>query len=292
MNHFGRLIGVVLGATVLTLTTGCLVERAFGGTGGLGSSTVWSDQVEQELRVDTSGIAKFHVRTHNGSIQHTGTSVAGSTATVVVTKKGGGRTMADAEAALAAIQIVSKTDADGVHRLGWEWSGKKGKKWVGQVCFQIEAPKTLRFDGKTHNGEIRVSDVAANVKVVTHNGQIHVDGRGSTLYAETHNGEVVADYEGEDVTLRTHNGGVTADLGDCTAIDARIETHNGGVELLVGQAASAKLECETHNGRIRVDLPMSATRHSQDGLKGILGEGEGELKVQTHNGSISVKKAT
>ncbi len=273
-------------AAVLPLTgTGCIVV-------GLSGPSVWTTAATERLQVDTASLSALEVRTHNGAITFDGQPAGSSEAFVTATKRGGGLTPADAEAALEAIDVFVEPTGAGTQRIGWRWRGVKALTWSGQVSFDIHAPGRISFDGETHNGAVKVQGVTGDVKVITHNGRVNVESRSGKLYARTHNGGIDATYAGGDVTLLTHNGKIVADFRGCSSVDGAITTHNGSVEVLLGDATSASLDCHTHNGGIKCDVPIKTGHFTRRRLTGTIGTGAGTLNVTTHNGGVHIKKAS
>ena len=267
---------------------GCIVVAADGSCWRWRGPTVWAESTET-LTIDTASLEGMVVETHNGAIVVDGQSDGAAHATVTVTKKGGGISQGEAEAALAAIDVYVKPGNNGTTKIGWRWKGVKKPRWRSQVSFEITAPGNLRIDAETHNGRITLENVTADARVVTHNGAVNVDVKNGKLRAETHNGEVVATYAGPEVRLQTHNGRIVADLAGCAEIDGRIITHNGGVQIIVNQNTSADLSCATHNGGISFDFPVPVTKISRTKVTGVLGSGGPPLKITTHNGAIRIK---
>lgn len=283
-------IWTLLALTVsLPLTNaGCIVVGVNGCWGG----TVWTAAETEQRTLVTAGLHALEARTHNGHIKFSGQPADTSEATVTITKKAGGRTAADAQAALEALEVfVEPVGADG-QRIGWRWRGVKRLSWRASVSFDIIAPGNLNLDAQTHNGAIGVVGLTGELRVVTHNGGINVASGGGELYAETHNGRIEATYAGNKATLLTHNGGVKADLAGCEALDASVETHNGSVELVIGESFSADVNCRTHNGSIRCDAPITNAHVTRRQLSGTIGDGRGSLDVTTHNGSVRIKSTS
>lgn len=276
------------------LASGCVVvcSTAWGSDGGQHGSRVWTDEVTERLTIDTQGASGLTAKTHNGSIVFEGGSADAGEAFVVVKKKAGGRTADDAAEAFAAIDVFVKRAKDGRQRIGWKWLGEKKRRWTAQVSFEIHAPGELDFEAETHNGAIRVKGARGDVAVATHNGPVVVEAGTGKLSAETHNGGIDATYSGEDLTLTTHNGSVTAKLGRCQKLSGRVTTHNGRIELAVGEATSTKLDCRTANGRIRCKAPVVLSESRRGRLIGTLGDGDGNLKVTTHNGGLVITRTT
>lgn len=286
MNRQVKLVGL-LSIPTLFLGTGCIVN-----VGGWGyESRVWTTPSTEQLAIDATGASSLEVRTHNGPITFSADAATATGIQITATKKGGGSSVADAEAALAAIEVFAEPAGAGTTRIGWRWRAAKLPSWGAQVGFDITGPPRVNIEGESHNGEVRIVGVDGEVRVVTHNGPIEVNSGGGKLHAETHNGEISATYTGRDVTLLSHNGEVVADLSRCQSIDARIHTYNGAVDLLLGDGASGRLDAVTHNGNIRCDVPVTRSRITRQHINGTIGTGEGNLEVSTHNGSIRVKES-
>ncbi len=302
-----KLVGLALVGLVSFSSAGCIV------IGGHGWSCcnlkVSTEPVTERIDLDTAGMQGLEARTHNGRVTFEALPVGSSDAFVTVTKKGRGRTLAEAEAALEAIDVFVKPAGDGVQRLGWRWKGLKPRHWGATVSFDIHAPGDIQLVGRTHNGSIEVTgvthgirlethngsieanDIAGEVHVETHNGPVAVTASGGTLYGKTHNGRVAVTYEGGDATLITHNGRIVADMSRCTKLGGTMTTHNGGITVVVGDAASAHLTARTHNGGISCEVPLSDGSYTKHKLTGTIGAGEGALDLTTHNGSVCIEKS-
>jgi hypothetical protein len=276
---------VALSAALPLTNAGCVVIGVNGCWGG----TVWTTEITEQRTLDATGLRSLEARTHNGHIRFAGQAAGATEATVTITKKAGGRTMAEAQAALDALDVfVEPTGADG-QRIGWRWRGIKHSGWRADVSFDITAPRAIHLDAETHNGPIGVDDLSGKLRVVTHNGGINVASGGGELHAQTHNGRVDVAYSGDHATLTTHNGGIKADLAGCDQIDATVETHNGSVEVLIGDRFAADVECRTNNGSIRYDAPITNAHATRRRLSGRIGGGGGRLDVTTHNGGVRIR---
>ena len=280
----------LIAALVPISGTGCIVVGI--GNWSLGGTRAWTEPVTGKLPIDTANLQALEVRTHNGSISFEAQPENAGEAYVVYTKKAGGRTSAAAEEALEALDVFVEPKGDGTLGIGWRWKGVRHINWGARVSFEIHAPGTVRFDARTHNGSVAVDGVVGDAHVVTHNGPVHVESADGRLYAQTHNGKVEATYAGNDITLKTHNGRIVADLSHCAAVGGSINTHNGSVQIFVSEDTSSRLACRTHNGSVRCDAPLNNRNKTRRRLTGTLGNGDGNLNVTTHNGSVRIKKST
>jgi hypothetical protein len=178
------------------------------------------------------------------------------------------------------------------------------------VDFVITVPDKTSLDLTTHNGQIEITNITGQVKGITHNGEVSAKKVSGPINLQTHNGNVDCQNITGDMTLGTHNGNILcAEVSGNTQlrthngqIDAfyskaappvcnvSIVTHNGDAKLTTPLNFSAKVNASTHNGSINTDLPITVTGKMNKGeLTGTIGTGEGNLHVETHNGSINIK---
>jgi len=69
------------------------------------------------------------------------------------------------------------------------------------------------------------------------------------------------------------------------------ETVNGSITLGLPADLSADVDAETVNGRIDVDFPLGGNLHqTKRELRGTIGGGGRSLKLETVNGSITLRK--
>ena len=108
----------------------------------------------------------------------------------------------------------------------------------------------------------------------------------------THNGEVTCREISGNTQLKSHNGGIKTFYSDTapSICDISIITYNGGIELETPPDYSARIDASTHNGSVHTDLPITVTgKVSKNKLTGTIGTGEGNLNLETHNGSIKIR---
>lgn len=143
-----------------------------------------------------------------------------------------------------------------------------------RVTFEVEVPGGVRFRGHTVNGDVRASDLTADVQAETVNGSIDFRTRGSG-------------------TARTVNGSIDAAIGAVDAEDRlAFETVNGRISLELPEGIAADVEAETVNGSMHTDFPLTVQgRWSPRRITGTLGDGGADLRLKTVNGSISLRRA-
>ena len=143
------------------------------------------------------------------------------------------------------------------------------------VNFTVRVPAGVRFTGKTVNGKVDANGLSADVEARTVNGGINVSTTGLAR-------------------ATTVNGSITVEMGSVNWPDKlEFKTVNGGIDLSVPASLSAQVEVRTLNGDISTDFPMTVTgTFSKRHLTGAVGGGGRELRLETVNGSVQLRRAT
>jgi len=143
-----------------------------------------------------------------------------------------------------------------------------------QVEFQVKVPAGVRFVGRTVNGGISASRLAADIEAETVNGGVDLDSNGT-------------------VRASTVNGGITARMGrgDWDG-DLKLSTVNGGIELTLPEGLNTEVRATTVNGGVETDFPVAVSgRVSRRSLTGTIGSGGRRLELSTVNGGVTLRKA-
>ncbi|MBN1973415.1 MAG: DUF4097 family beta strand repeat protein [Sedimentisphaerales bacterium] len=230
----------------------------------------------------------FQTKTHNGSIEVTGDDVADCNIIATIT--------GHASTVQAAEEVVEMT------KLSFEQSGEKLIFKIDKpdnlinrsvsVSLEIMLPYKVDLELESHNGRIEIENVSGNTNAVTHNGKVSVRKVSGVTRLETHNGAIEADEISGDINFLSHNGKVEADFADAAAPDSDITmiTHNGGIDVTTPLEYSARVDISTHNGSIDTELPVTVSGDlGRKHLTGIVRNGQGVLKLETHNGSIKLR---
>lgn len=141
------------------------------------------------------------------------------------------------------------------------------------IHYEIRVPRATDLDLSSVNGGIDVDEVRGQFDIRTTNGSIDLD-----------------DMEGEG-EVKTINGGIKCRIVEFPK-KGRLEigTTNGGVHLWLPDDVGGTLEAKTVNGRINLDIPLTKSiKVKKRKISGVLGDGEGTIKVGTTNGRISIE---
>lgn len=242
---------------------------------------------EERLTFPVDQTTALHVTTGNGFVR--AAAGAADVFEITVRKEGRAPTTREAEEALAAIEILSET-ADGVRTLTWRYKEPRSKAWNATVSFEVLMPASVALAATTHNGALNVSGLASDVELSTHNGAVVVEGHaGARLKAKSYNGGLTVSSTAADLDAETYNGAIHCTASNRVAPRVRLVSHNGGIDLDLADDASAALTCSTSNGSVRCDLPVTTDAASRTSISGKLGDGEGRVRTETHNGSIRVR---
>ena len=158
--------------------------------------------------------------------------------------------------------------------MGGFFSWLEGKHADVDVSYEITVPKSLPLKVGTVNGRIDVAGINGEIDLSTTNGRIDVADAGGSLIAETTNGGIHA------VLTQVAPGS-----------KLQLETTNGAIDLAVPSSIRADLRAETTNGSIHSDFPVLTQHGDSNSLEGSINGGGPELKLETTNGSIRVRKS-
>lgn len=247
----------------------------------------------------------FQARTHNGGVKVLGGDIQRCDVTATITAKAD--TIENAEKLANRVEVLLVEEGSAM-KVVINKPAQLGK-YIG-VSLDVVLPKQTSLELETHNGGVSVTDVVGNMNAETHNGKVELIRVSGEIDARTHNGRIEAGQVSGDIDLETHNGGI-----ECRGVSGKVElvTHNGGIssdyELGEGPAdidivtynGSIDLACPvefagsvdvaTHNGSISTDLPITIEGQLfKRSIRGSIGQGDGKLRLKTHNGSIKIRK--
>jgi DUF4097 and DUF4098 domain-containing protein YvlB len=179
-----------------------------------------------------------------------------------------------AQEALKQIEITEESSSGKV-RLQARYPRELGQRGA-EVTYTVRAPRTVRLNLETVNGQVTVTGILGNVTAETMNGNVVGRGLGNAIVAATTNGDIkvqMAKVGGDGISL---------------------ETTNGTIELKLPEDAKATVSARCVNGGIRIsDLAFEkvgeGTRRKLDGT---INGGGSAVKLETVNGGIRVGRVS
>jgi hypothetical protein len=270
--------------------------------------------VREEKRFSVDGPPDLRLTTFDGAIEVRGTD--GSQVLVEIEKRGPTREAVD-ELRVESSQNGSRIDVE-VKRPRREGIGGFGFNVSSSAKLIVTVPRRAGIVARSGDGAIQVESVEGRIELRTGDGSIRVTNVKGELVLDTGDGSITVDRADGRLALETGDGGVSVEgslspvkmhTGDGSIVyrvdaatrmddDWEISTGDGAVSLYLPSGFSADLDAHTGDGRIRNDLDVSSTRTPNDRdpderdrrtLRGRIGQGGKRLRVQTGDGSITLK---
>lgn len=240
-----------------------------------------------ERTLPDSGIERISIANPNGRVHVQG----GSERAIAIraTKVGLGRTQEEAQATAQAIEVVTGVE-DGVASIeGVLPDSRAGRR--SRIEFEIDVPGDQDLRVETGNGAIRVADIEAPVDLEVGNGGIAIEAHVGPVRAHSGNGGIRASGRLPEVDLETGNGSIEADIKG-PQVSGRMQVGNGGIDVIMEPSCSTIVDARVGNGRVRCTLPLQEATVDGKYVRGRLGAGGRELRLETGNGGVTVRPRT
>jgi hypothetical protein len=241
------------------------------------SSSLWAQDSAKEFHWKGKLAPENLVilRDANGNI--TAEAAAGDELEVVAEKSGPG-------ADQAKIEMVQRTDGitfcailpgmrdNGQCKNDGDWH-PSSRHDQARVDFIVRIPENLRFSAENVNGDVTATNLGRVIHASSVNGKVQVS---TKSWAE----------------VSSVNGNVEARMGQADWTGTlTIGTVNGSVELQLPGDLSTDVAFKSVNGRMESDFPITVQGNmGGHSLRGRIGSGGRELKVQTVNGSVRLTR--
>ena len=249
-------------STILVLLVGC----------GDGVTSVRNTDFEAEesfvFNIDIMAQTRLLLTGVNGSIEINGDSDATSV-TVAGTKLVESESLADANANLEFLDVIVEEGTSEILVRTDQPNDTGGRSFI--VDYVIVVPEDMDVLVENVNGAVTARDIAGSVAVANVNGQIRLE-----------------DLRG-DGTASVVNGQISADARMPLGARLELSTVNGAIDLEVPAGVSADFDASVVNGTINLsNLTLADIVQTANSLSGKLGGGQGEISLQTVNGTITV----
>jgi membrane protein implicated in regulation of membrane protease activity len=167
-----------------------------------------------------------------------------------------------------------------------------------------------QLDARSGSGDVDIENMLGTTRARTGSGDVSLRGVDGEMQVETGSGDLeLADVIGSlrartgsgDVEIRGLGAGPTLDIatgsgdveaaGDLGALrDVTVRTGSGDVRLASNSPLSLQVSLATGSGGIKVDVPVLGNVESgRRSFKATIGSGEGEARINTGSGDISIK---
>jgi DUF4097 and DUF4098 domain-containing protein YvlB len=144
------------------------------------------------------------------------------------------------------------------------------------VEYTLTVPRSARLD---------------EIKLI--NGKLDITGAAGEVHASCINGRLEAHNLSGRAELSTINGHLDARFDQLSGSSVELNSVNGSVELTIPSDSKAQIEASTVSGGIDNDFGLHVNHHNFVGhdLRGELGNGGPQIKLENVNGHISIHHA-
>lgn len=202
---------------------------------------------------------------------------------------------------LSVYQAVGEVAAEGVE-------GEVAIDTGSGAVRAVDTSGPLSID--TGSGTVEVRGVAGDLLVETGSGRVDVaDVRGGEIAIDTGSGRVTgAGLSAESVTVETGSGAIelqavaapaiSLDTGS-GSIDVELledvdrlhaDTGSGSVTVRAPDRLGAVVEIETGSGGIDLDFPADLRSTRRNRVEGTIGDGRGEIRIDTGSGGVRLTR--
>ncbi len=153
-----------------------------------------------------------------------------------------------------------------------------------------EAKGSVAID--TGSGDVEATKLDCdNLAVDTGSGSIRItDATARNLALDTGSGDVDCDrVTSDNLAVDTGSGSVGIDLTR-DVHQLAIDTGSGNVTISAPGTLGATVLIETGSGRISTDFPLTIRRKDDDSVRGTIGDGQGQIMVETGSGDVRLVK--
>jgi DUF4097 and DUF4098 domain-containing protein YvlB len=226
-------------------------------------------QAEFFFERDATGRTEFRLEGINGNIDVVAES---GTEELIV---GGFRrvrssSQADAQEQLERLQVVVSIESDAIVIRTEQPSDTQGRTF--EVEYNLIVPERLQGIIRNVNGNVLIDAMDDDVEVITTNGNITLQDHFGSADVTSTNGNL-------DATVTISPGGVI----DMNAV-------NGSIDLDIPASTSATFSARLANGDITTsNLSLSDAQSTPVSFTGVLGDGDGEIDIETVNGNITAR---
>lgn len=194
---------------------------------------------------------------------------------------------ADAAHHLQNLSVVVREESDEIVVRTEQPRKTYGRNYL--VDYHIYVPETWRIFAEHINGNVALSSIDNRVNIKLVNGNISIHSSHGTIEVELVNGsmrlwDISGSVDGELINGNIDGKIVLAESGTC-----RLKTVNGKINLSIPQFTSAIFSAEVANGTIFLsDLVLKNQHVAHTRVTGRLGDGDGQIDLDTVNGNIVV----
>ena len=277
----------------LAILMALILPFTYGGCAGGGGGSDDNGQVYAEepifFQVAIENHDRFFIQANTGRVEITGSPTVNSV-TIEGERRVGSSNLEDAEAYLDQLQVAVKdlgTEVT-VETIQPKFAG--GRNY--EVNYRITVPDNLEVYASQVVGPVFIDAINNPVTVNMVNGDADISEISGSTQVNVINGKIFSQvtlpFDGA-IELTTVNGGIDAEIGLSPGGTIDITALHGDINLDIPQNTSATFSASLIEGSIQlIHLVLQNEVRAAHSLSGILGEGQGDIWLETETGKITV----
>ncbi|QWG59601.1 DUF4097 family beta strand repeat-containing protein [Bacillus mycoides] len=143
---------------------------------------------------------------------------------------------------------------------------------------------TTHFDINTSNGRVELREInSQKINAETNNGSMDFkDITAQNIHVKSNNGRIMLDHVEGELEGQSKNGSISLKTNELDR-NLNFTTHNGKINIETEkEPTNVQFNVSVDNGKANILNKYNGNA--------VIGKGENQIKLNTHNGSISVKK--
>lgn len=143
---------------------------------------------------------------------------------------------------------------------------------------------TTHFDINTSNGRVELREInSQKINAETNNGSMDFkDITAQNIHVKSNNGRIMLDHVEGELEGQSKNGSLSLKTNELDR-NLNFTTHNGKINIETEkEPTNVQFNVSVDNGKANILNKYNGNA--------VIGKGENQIKLNTHNGSISVKK--
>jgi len=280
LKHFFIFFVVII---ILLLTAGCIINSE---TIDNVDNNRYAAKADFYYQTSAYSFDKFVLKGINGTVE---ISTIANLDTITIE----GERIVESESITDAEEHLQYLLVDISHNLNFilvetvQPSNSNGRNY--KVNYRILIPQDWDIDIEQINGNVDVTGLNGDIRVVVTNGNISISScQGNVHTIITNGNSSFSDITG-CIYSSIVNGNSTGHIALSDSGTCQQTTVNGNLILSIPRSTSAQFSAKTSNGLVTVNnLPLNNAQVTNKSVSGVLGSGEGVVTIEAVNGLITV----
>ncbi|PKL76646.1 MAG: hypothetical protein CVV27_09220 [Candidatus Melainabacteria bacterium HGW-Melainabacteria-1] len=166
--------------------------------------------------------------------------------------------------------IVIQTASGDIKLKGSVYEAQVGTQ-SGNVTVEAGINHLLKLESRSSDLNVQLLDGRGRLELRSGSGDIELTGQIQS-----------------ELEIQTASGDLHCDLSLSAQGSANLGTQSGDVDLILRPGSDCKLQADASSGDIECRVKLEQTEQSEHALRGVLGSGAGQLRIQTQSGDVLI----